>query len=73
MSILINSDTKVICQGITGSVGAFHTRGCRDYGTKIVAGTHPKKAGTDVEGIPVYATIAEAVEKEGANTSFCSK
>jgi succinyl-CoA synthetase alpha subunit len=63
MAILINSDTKVICQGITGSVGAFHTRGCRDYGTKMVGGVTPGKGGTTAEGLPVFDTCEEAVRK----------
>jgi succinyl-CoA synthetase alpha subunit len=64
MSILINKDTKVITQGITGKTGQFHTRGCRDYANgknAFVAGVNPKKAGSDVDGIPVFATVAEAM------------
>ncbi|MBT4724527.1 MAG: succinate--CoA ligase subunit alpha, partial [Planctomycetaceae bacterium] len=52
MSILINENTKVICQGITGSAGTFHTRGCRDYGTQMVGGVTPGKGGQEIDGIP---------------------
>jgi len=67
MSILVNNDTKVIVQGITGRDGAFHTEQMLDYGTKIVAGVTPGKGGQDVHGVPVYDTVAEAKEKSGAN------
>jgi len=70
MSILINSDTRVICQGITGSAGTFHTLGCRDYGTQMVGGVTPGKGGQDVEGIPVFDTVEEAVEQTGADASM---
>ena len=60
MSIFVNKDTKVIVQGITGSQGSFYAKRNRDYGTLVVGGTSPKKAGTDVDGIPVFATVAEA-------------
>ncbi|MEZ5661644.1 MAG: succinate--CoA ligase subunit alpha [Burkholderiaceae bacterium] len=72
MSILINKDTKVITQGITGKTGQFHTRACRDYANGkagYVAGVHPKKAGSDFEGIPIYGTVREASEKTGATVS----
>lgn len=69
MSILVNNDTKVIVQGITGSAGLFHTKQMMEYGTKIVGGTSPGKGGTEVEGIPVFDTVAEAVAKTGANAS----
>jgi succinyl-CoA synthetase alpha subunit len=69
MSILVNSDTKVICQGITGSHGAFHTKQMVAYGTKMVGGVTPGKGGTDVDGVPVYDTVEEAVKKTGANAS----
>ena len=71
MSIFIDENTKVVVQGI-GSQGTFHAKRNQDYGTKIVAGTHPKKGGTtwDELGLPVYATVKEAVEAEGANTSM---
>jgi len=72
MSILINKDTKVITQGITGKTGQFHTRGCRDYANGkncFVAGVNPKKAGEDFEGIPIYANVKEAKEATGATVS----
>jgi succinyl-CoA synthetase alpha subunit len=72
MSILINKDTKVITQGITGKTGQFHTRGCRDYANGkncFVAGVNPKKAGEDFEGIPIYANVKEAAEATGATVS----
>ncbi len=72
MSILINKDTKVITQGITGKTGQFHTRMCRDYANGrscFVAGVNPKKAGEDFEGIPIYATVKEAKEATGATVS----
>lgn len=70
MSILINKDTRVICQGITGKAGAFHTRQCLDYGTKMVAGVTPGKGGTEAEGLPVYDTVRETVVKHQANASM---
>ena len=69
MSILINKDTKVIVQGITGRDGAFHTSKMKDYGTNIVGGISPGKGGSDVGGIPVFNTVEEAVKATGANTS----
>ncbi len=70
MSILINKDTKVICQGITGGAGTFHTRGCRDYGTKMVGGVTPGKGGQDVDGLPVFDTVEEAVDQTGADATM---
>jgi succinyl-CoA synthetase alpha subunit len=70
MSIFVDENTKVIVQGLTGGQGRFHGVRNRDYGTKVVAGTSPKKAGTDVEGIPIYANVAEAVSETGATASF---
>lgn len=70
MSIYVNENTKVIVQGITGSQGSFHTKLMLEYGTKIVAGTNPAKAGSEVCGVPVYATVKEAKEKTGANASI---
>ena len=70
MSILINKNTRVICQGITGKVGQFHTRGCLEYGTKLVAGVTPGKGGEKVLDLPVYDTVAEAVEKTGADATM---
>jgi len=70
MSILINKDTRVICQGITGKVGEFHTRGCLEYGSQMVGGVTPKKGGQEVAGLPVFNTVAEAVEQTGANATM---
>ena len=70
MSILINSETKVICQGITGSVGGFHTRGCLEYGTKMVGGVTPGKGGHTAEGLPVFDTVCEAVGQTGADATM---
>jgi len=69
MSILVNKDTKVICQGITGEQGTFHTRQMVAYGTKMAGGVTPGKGGTNVDGIPVFDTVGEAVQKTGANAS----
>jgi len=69
MSIFVNEDTKVIYQGLTGSQGRFYGLLNRDYGTKVVGGTNPKKAGTDVEGIPVFASVNDAVAATGATAS----
>ena len=69
MSIFVNSETKVIYQGLTGSQGRYYGLLNRDYGTKVVAGTNPKKAGTDVEGIPIFASVTESVEETGATAS----
>ena len=69
MSILIDRKTKVVVQGITGRDGAFHTRQMLDYGTKIVAGVTPGKGGQEVEDVPVFNSVADAVEATGANTS----
>jgi succinyl-CoA synthetase alpha subunit len=69
MSIFVDETTKVVYQGLTGSQGRFYGLRNRDYGTNVVAGTNPKKAGTDVEGIPIYASVADAVEATGANAS----
>lgn len=70
MSILINKDTKVICQGITGKSGMFHTEHMLEYGTKILAGVTPGKGGSQVFGVPVFDSMKEAVEKTGCNTSI---
>jgi succinyl-CoA synthetase alpha subunit len=71
MSILVNGNTKVITQGITGTAGAFHTKGCLDYGTKMVGGTTPGKGGTrDANGLPVFDTVRQAVEATGANATM---
>jgi len=70
MSIWVNSETKVVVQGLTGKEGRFHAEKCREYGTKIVAGVTPGKAGHDVDGVPVYNTVEDAVEATGANASL---
>ncbi|MGZ4714639.1 MAG: succinate--CoA ligase subunit alpha [Acidimicrobiia bacterium] len=69
MSIFVDETTKVVYQGLTGSQGRFYGRLNRDYGTQVVAGTNPKKAGTDVDGIPIFANVAEAVRETGATAS----
>ncbi|MED4312614.1 succinate--CoA ligase subunit alpha [Heyndrickxia coagulans] len=69
MSIYVNKDTKVIVQGITGKTALFHTKQCLEYGTKIVGGTSPGKGGTEVEGVPVFNTVEEAVKTTGATVS----
>ena len=69
MSIFIDENTKVVYQGLTGSQGRYYGLLNRDYGTQVVAGTNPKKAGTDVDGIPIFATVADAVDATGANVS----
>ena len=69
MSILIDANTKVVTQGITGKTGAFHTRLCRDYANGkacFVAGVNPNKAGEDFEGIPIFGSVKEAKERTGA-------
>ena len=70
MSVLINNNTKLLIQGITGSQGILHTRGCREYGTNVVAGVTPGKGGQNFEGIPIYNTVQEAVRVTGANASM---
>ncbi|WP_217585619.1 succinate--CoA ligase subunit alpha [Lentibacillus saliphilus] len=69
MSIYVNKDTKVIVQGITGGTARFHTKQMLEYGTKIVAGVTPKKGGTEVDGVPVFNTVKEAVEQTEATAS----
>jgi succinyl-CoA synthetase alpha subunit len=69
MSIFVDETTKVVYQGLTGSQGRFYGLRNREYGTQVVAGTNPKKAGTDVEGIPIFANVGEAVAATGANAS----
>jgi len=70
MSILVGSDTRLVVQGLTGKEGTFHTLRNRAYGTNVVAGVTPGKAGHDVEGIPVFDTVADARREAGANTSM---
>jgi succinyl-CoA synthetase alpha subunit len=69
MSIFVDENTKVVYQGLTGSQGRYYGLLNRDYGTQVVAGTNPKKAGEDVEGIPIFASVADAVAATGANAS----
>ncbi|MCO8125667.1 succinate--CoA ligase subunit alpha [Acidimicrobiia bacterium EGI L10123] len=69
MAIFVDENTKVIYQGLTGSQGSFYGQRNAEYGTQVVAGTHPKKAGTEVNGVPIYATVAEAVKETGATAS----
>ncbi len=70
MSIFINKDTKLLVQGITGSEGQFHTRQCVAYGTNVVAGVTPGKGGQNMDGIPVFNTVEDAVKKTGANATM---
>ena len=69
MTIFIDETTKVVYQGLTGSQGRYYGLLNRDYGTQVVAGTNPRKAGTDVDGVPVFATVGDAVEATGATAS----
>ena len=71
MSILVNKNTKVICQGITGSAGAFHTKGCLDYGTQMVGGVTPGKGGQkDANGLPIFDSVRQAVNGTGADATM---
>jgi succinyl-CoA synthetase alpha subunit len=70
MAIIVRNDTKLVVQGATGREGSFHTLRNRDYGTNVVAGVTPGKGGQDLEGIPIFDTVAEAVNETGANTSM---
>ena len=70
MSVLIGKNTKLLIQGITGSQGMLHTRGCRDYGTNVVAGVTPGKGGQDFEGVPIFNTVQEAVKTTAVNASM---
>jgi succinyl-CoA synthetase alpha subunit len=70
MSILVDRNTRVICQGITGKVGEFHTRGCLEYGTRMVGGVTPGKGGETVADLPVFNTVAEARDVTGANATM---
>ena len=70
MSILVNRETRVICQGITGTAGEFHALGCLEYGTKMVGGVTPGKGGQSVEGLPVFNTCEEAVAQTGATATM---
>ncbi len=70
MSILVNKDSRVIVQGITGSAGLFHAEQCREYGTNVLGGVTPGKGGSEVAGFPVFNTVMDAVKKVSANTSL---
>src|SRR4028119_1683752 len=71
MSILVNKKTRVICQGITGAAGAFHTKQCLEYGTKMVGGVTPGKGGqTDPNRLPIFDTVETAVRETGADASM---
>jgi succinyl-CoA synthetase alpha subunit len=70
MSVLVNRETRVVVQGITGKEGSFHARACRDYGTKVVAGVTPGKGGQKMDDIPVFNTVGQAVRDTGANASL---
>src|SRR5256885_15002347 len=70
MAIIVDNHTKLVVQGATGREGSFHALRNRDYGTQVVAGATPGKGGQDVEGIPVFDTVADAVAETGANTTM---
>ena len=70
MSILVDRNTRVLCQGITGKAGQFHTKHCREYGTQIVGGVTPGRGGQTIDGVPVFDTVAEAVEQTGADATM---
>jgi succinyl-CoA synthetase alpha subunit len=70
MSVLVDKNTKVVTQGITGKTGAFHTRACKEYGTQMVAGVTPGKGGQEFEGIPLFDTVHQAKHETGANVSI---
>ncbi len=69
MSILVNQNTRVLTQGITGATGQFHTKACKEYGTQMVGGVTPGKGGTAYEGIPIFDTVERAAKETGANAS----
>jgi len=69
MSILVNKNTRVLTQGITGATGQFHTKACKEYGSQMVAGVTPGKGGTSYEGIPIFDTVRHAVAQTGADAS----
>jgi len=70
MSIWVNEETKIVVQGLTGKEGRFHAEKCREYGAKIVAGVTPGKAGQEVDGVPIFNTVADAVDATGATASL---
>src|SRR5499425_1831603 len=69
MAVLVDNNTRLIVQGITGKEGTFHAKGCAEYGTKVVGGVTPGKGGTTHEGWPVFNTVADCVKATGANAS----
>src|SRR2546429_8598125 len=69
MSILVNKNTRVLTQGITGATGQFHTKACKEYGTQMGAGVTPGKGGTAFDGIPIFDTVERAVRETGANAT----
>jgi succinyl-CoA synthetase alpha subunit len=70
MSILVNKDSKILCQGITGNQGSFHTEQCIEYGTRVVAGVTPGRGGQEHLGVPVFNTVRDAVAETGADVSM---
>ena len=72
MSIFVDANTKVVYQGLTGAAGRYYGLLNRDYGTQVVAGTHPTKAGSDVDGVPIFATVGDAVRRPPAPTPRAS-
>src|ERR1700752_3116296 len=70
MAVLVDNNTRLIVQGITGKEGTFHAKGCAEYGTKVVGGVTPGKGGTTHEGWPVFNTVADAVKETGANATM---
>ncbi len=70
MSVLVDRNTKLITQGITGQAGAFHTKQCKEYGTQVVGGVTPGKGGEEIDGIPIFDSVSDAVDKTGANASM---
>ena len=70
MSILVNKNTKLICQGITGTSGKFHSEKCLEYGTNLVGGVVPGKGGSSILSRPVFDTVRDAMEKTGANATM---
>ncbi|MBM4303331.1 MAG: succinate--CoA ligase subunit alpha, partial [Deltaproteobacteria bacterium] len=70
MSILVGKNTRLIVQGITGQAGAFHTKQCKEYGTNVVGGVTPGKGGETLEGIPIFNSVRDAVDKTKANATM---
>ncbi len=70
MSVLVNKNSKIVCQGVTGNQGSFHSKQCIEYGTRVVAGVTPGRGGEELHGVPVYDTMREAVSESGADVSM---